>query len=403
MIQKLQRKFFWTLLLSMGLVILVLLGSVNLLKVYDTTAGADELLTMLLDGGKGPEPNRGKDFRRGDFSEETKFRSRYFTVWLGPDGSVTRSDMGHIATVSADEAVQYALQVQKLGKERGYLEGFRYHATSHPMGSTVTFLDCSQELRSDRLLLVASVIFGAAALGLVILVSVLISRRAVEPLRESIERQRQFLSDAGHELKTPLAVISADNDVLELTNGVSRWSESIRSQVSRMDKLLKVMLELTKLEGDAPALQMEELELSELLREVRDSFSSLAAAAYISVTSEIGPDIRFTGDRQCIYELFSLLLDNAVKYAGTGGWVRLKLNLDGRHPVFLIENSFTEPIHEDPERWFRRFYRADQARSRETGGYGIGLATARTICEAHKAKISASCEQGTLVRFVVQF
>ena len=218
-----------------------------------------------------------------------------------------------------------------------------------------------------------------------------------------MEKQQQFLEDASHELKTPLAIISANNDVLELTVGTSQWSDSIRNQVSRMDGLLQSMLALTKLDAQRPELHMELLDFSSLISQAAESFDVLANANQVSLSLQVAPGAFVTGDADSLRQLVSILMENAIKYAGPGGKVVVHLDKQGKSLCFWVENTCTELPTGNLNRLFDRFYRADTSRSRETGGYGIGLSIAKSICLAHHAKISAEAVEPKSIRFTVSF
>ena len=411
MIQKLQKKFIAIVITAIALVILILLGSINVLKHSVTTRQADEMLGYLMDNG-GRFPAFSPDDRYGrkpdkpgmpDINPDTGFRTRFFVVWVDEQGRAARVDTGHIASISSEEAVSYGEQIAQTGKSSGYLDSYRYGRFQSQTGAMLIFLDCSTELYSDKVFLLLSCGIGAATFLLVSLVAVLYSRRIIHPVQVATEKQSQFLADASHELKTPLAVISASNDVLELIGSGGKWTANIRNQVTRMDGLLKSMLELTRLDSANPRLQMEPLDLSALVLEAAEPFSVLAQANHVSLTLDIAPSLGHTGDRQALQHLISILLDNAVKYAGPEGAVQVRLFLRGKGPCLSVENTCTEPPAEDLNRLFDRFYRSDTSRSRETGGYGLGLSIAKSICQAHKAGISASTLQNGNICFEVCF
>lgn len=409
MIRKLQRKLIGIVMLSLGIVIVILLGSINLFKYYNTANHADDMLRYLSENnGRFPDekklPSEKWDKPKPDgINEETGFKTRYFVIWLDIKGNVLRINTGHIASVSSEEAIAYGQRAVAEGKSNGYDGHYRYGVMSTADGSMVIFLDCSTELNSDRIFLLLSFAIGTVAFALVSFIAALFSRRAIRPFQEAMQKQQQFLEDAGHELKTPLAIISANNDVLELTDGKSQWTDSIRNQVSRMDSLLQSMLALTKLDMERPVLQMQSVHLSRLVSETIESFRILAQANQVVLTDSVQPGVDVTGDPASLQQLISILLENAVKYAGADGQVSIQLQLRGKTPCLWVENTCVELPSGDLNRLFDRFYRADTSRSRETGGYGIGLSIAKSICHAHHAKIWAAVTAPDSIRFTVTF
>lgn len=409
MIRRLQRKFVGIVMLSLGLVMVLLLGSINLLKYYNTAKHADEMLYYLAENNgcfpdsKKPPGKRKMPHKPMGMNEDTGFKTRFFVVWLDEGGNAVRVNTGHIAAVSSEEAVSYGQCVIRDGKPRGYWGHYRYCTSPQDSGSMVIFLDCSVERSSDRFFLLLSCAIGAVAFAAVSCIAALFSRRAIRPIEEAMEKQQQFLEDAGHELKTPLSIISANNDVLELTAGTSQWSSSIRNQVSRMDGLLQSMLALTRLDAQRPALHMEPLDFSSLISQVAEPFEVLASANQVSLSLQVAPGAFITGDAASLRQLVSILLENAVKYAGPGGSATVHLEKQGKSLCFWVENTCTELPPGNLNRLFDRFYRADTSRSRETGGYGIGLSIAKSICLAHHAKISAEAAGPKSIRFTVSF
>lgn len=410
MIQKLQRKFILIAAVSLALVIVVILGSINLLNLHSTTVRADQMLAYLSENNgrfpdykKGPPEKKDKPSKPTGMNADTGFKTRYFVVWLDDANQPTRVDTGHIAAISSEQAIAFGQRAAAKGRMRGYDGNYRYCILPDQQKQMVIFLDCSTELTSNRTFLLLSCSIGAAAFVAATLLAALFSRRAIRPIEDAMKKQRQFLEDAGHELKTPLAIISANNDVLELTNGNSQWTDSIRNQISRMDQLLQSMLMLTRLDAEQPNLQLEMLDLSALVTETAAPFETLAQTNHVIFSISIEPGISVTGDRDSLRQLVSILLENAVKYAGPEGTVSVHLTAHNQSPCFWVENTCPEPPSGNLNRLFDRFYRADTSRSRQTGGYGIGLSIAKSICAAHRANIAAETVPPSSIRFSVQF
>lgn len=407
MIRRLQRKFIGIVMLALALVIVILLGSINLLKYSNTANRADQMLQYLSEN-KGRFPDEKKPPGKGKppgINADTGYKTRFFFVWLDQRGNVIRVNTGHIAAVSSEEAVVYGQRMVRSGKSGGYLDHYRYGTfpNSEHSGSMIIFLDCSTEQTSDQFFLLLSCTIGFAAFAVVSCVTALFSRRAIQPIEEAMEKQRQFLEDAEHELKTPLAIISANNDVLELTAGKSAWSDSIRNQVSRMDGLLQSMLAMTKLDAQRPDMQMERLNLSLLVSQAAEPFYVLAETSQVSLSVQVASEVYILGDAASLQQLVSILLENAVKYAGPNGAVVVQLEKRGRFTCLWVENTCSELPSGNLNRLFDRFYRADTSRSRETGGYGIGLSIAKSICQTHHANISVETVEPNAIRFTISF
>ena len=264
------------------------------------------------------------------------------------------------------------------------------------------FLDVSADERSMLIVAVLSLLAGAACWLAALLAAVLLSRRATRPIAESMERQKQFITDAGHEIKTPLAIIRANADALELHQGESRWSRNIQRQTERMDELMKRLLTLARLdEGGAAKLVEMEFDVSALVEETAAQFREPAEAAGLRLSCEIEPSLHTKGVPEQLAELAGILLDNAVKYSAPGGEINLALRRESGRVTLRIRNACAEPP-EEPERLFDRFYRGDSARTQSTGGTGLGLSIARALAENMGASLAAARIGETEIEFTAR-
>ena len=224
---------------------------------------------------------------------------------------------------------------------------------------------------------------------LLILLLSIFSRRAVAPILKNMESQKQFITNASHELKTPLAVISANAEVLEMTNGSSEWTDSIKNQVTRMSELVSQLIVLSKLQ-EHDELVLTEVNFSEKAEDVCKSFKTVADAAGKGFEADISPDIKIVADERGSRELVSILVDNAVKYCDDGGTVKVNLHSRGRRAFLTVSNDYSDGEGVDYSRFFERFYREDQSHNSEKAGYGIGLSMAESLVEMFKGKISVN-------------
>jgi len=244
-----------------------------------------------------------------------------------------------------------------------------------------------------RITLLASLLCTLA----VFLLLVFFSRRAIRPYVENLERQRQFVTDASHELKTPLAILSADLSLMEDTYGENEWFSSAQAQVGRLDRLIKNLVELARTEETVKEAAMAEFPVSEAAQAGVDAFRPLAESDGKALEADIVPGLTLRGVQDNFFRLFSILLDNAVKYCDPGGTIRFSLRPQGRSLCLTVSNPRAGVDAAKMGRWFDRFYRADASRARATGGYGIGLSTAKAIVTRHNGRISARYSDGTVV------
>ena len=266
----------------------------------------------------------------------------------------------------------------------------------------IIFLDCGRSLSSFRATLLASAALALLGLLAVLVLLLILSSRIVRPMAESYEKQKQFITDAGHELKTPMTVISADVDLAEMECGENQWLTDIRRQAERLTCLTNDLIYLSRMEEEQPALQRIEFPLSDLAEEMAQSFQAVARSQEKELALSIHPMLSCTGDEKAIRQLLSILLDNALKYSPAGGSLALRLEKQGRSALLTVSNTTTQPVEQDKlPHLFDRFYRSDQSRNSQTGGYGLGLSIARSIVLAHKGRIRAESSDGLSLSVVV--
>ena len=409
MIKRLRRKLIAACMLSLAIVLLVILGGVNLMSYQKVVSDADTVLALLAandgtfpkpQGGLQQEPPGDPGIKRDSFgqrgmSPETPYESRFFSVLLSEDGQVLEIDTGQIAAVDAEDAAAYAQSVVASGRSSGFWGNYRYLISREDGDSQVIFLDCGRSLSSFRATLFASVALSLVGLGAVLVLLLILSSRIVRPMAESYEKQKQFITDAGHELKTPMTIISADADLAEMECGENQWLADIRRQAQRLTGLTNDLIYLSRMEEEQPRLQLIEFPLSDVVEEMVQSFAAPAQSQGKELLVTIQPMLSCTGDEKAIRQLVSILLDNALKYSPAGGRLAVKLEKQGRSIALTVSNTAAQLLDRAKlPHLFDRFYRTDQSRNSQTGGYGLGLSIARSIVLAHKGKIRAESADG---------
>lgn len=432
MIKKLRIKFIAITMLSLFLVLTLILGTINVINYHDIVEDADQTLTILqenqgsfpmdrFDPRKDPQASgetasegtnnqeplekpSGKDIAppegsqedwmkdgRGRISRETPYSARYFWVYFDAEGNVAETNTDRIISVDQESAESYAESVLKDGKEKGFLEDFRYVISEEEEGTRVIFLDRQADLETFRAFLKASCLIALLGMLAVFLLIFFLSSRIVKPISDSYEKQKRFITDAGHEIKTPLAIIDADAEVLEMDVGEdNEWIADIRQQIKRLTGLTNDLVALSRMEEGGENLLKTDFSYSEALEEIAQPFRSLAKIQGKELEIEIQEGVDFYGDEKSIRQLTSILMDNAMKYSADQSSVSLKAGRIGRGVFLEVENTAENLKKEDTEHLFDRFYRADASRNSEKGGHGIGLSLARAITEAHGGKIQAS-------------
>ncbi|MCR4768229.1 MAG: HAMP domain-containing histidine kinase [Saccharofermentans sp.] len=409
MISRLRRKFIIISMLSVTAVLAVLIGSINIFNFRNVTREADNIIDMLVEGGGAfPEmlpPCPDAPFtdpfggRRDMISPELRFEARYFTIRISYDGSRIATNTGMIAAVDASEAWELAEKVFDQGKLEGFEGDYRFRIADLGDSMLIVFYDCGRSLNNARSFLWISIFISLIGLLIVFALIAITSKAVVKPAAEAYEKQKRFITDAGHELKTPLAVINADCDVLEMENAGNEWIADIRKQTERLTGLTGRLIYLAKTEeGSKQMMTMIDFPLSDCISEEVESFKGLARASGKTITSEIADGLSYNGDQRAIEELVSILMDNSVKYSPEGGNIEVSLHKQGSKIIFRVYNDTKEPVPADViKHMFDRFYRADSSRNSETGGYGIGLSIAKGITGSHGGKINAASKDKGII------
>ena len=403
MLSKMRRRFIASAMAAMGAVTLVLLVAVNLWNYTITTDRLDDTIDALMTTGQ--EPYSGSSSFTlpdifGSDSPETKYMTRYFAVVYDSDGDALRVFSDYIATVSAQQALYYASDALSTGHMQGYYGDYRYCVKSGAAASAVIFLNASPEQQSMKTLLTVSLMVAAASLLLGFALVAAFSKKAIAPYVRNMELQKQFITDAGHELKTPLTSISTSADVLKMENGDNEWVDNIQKQTVRMSKLVKNLVTLSRLDEGVPLPDMTEFSLSDAAWEAAEPFTMRAKAQGKSFSQSISPGLAMKGDRAAVQQLISILLDNAFKYSDENGEIRLSLYPQHKNNIIEVYNTCPPDSLGDIDRFFDRFYRADSSRKYD-GGTGIGLAIAKATAQALGGSINAETADGRSIVFKV--
>lgn len=408
MIKSLRRKFIAIAMCSLIGVLVLTVGFINTFSYIDVVNKADSRLS-LIEGNNGTFPKNGQPPKDGGMrgggkmSPEAPFETRYFTVTIGESGNVTTVDTGKIAAITTSEASEYATDLYAKNSDSGFYGNYRYKAVPKSNGTLYIFLDCSRELSSFWSFLVISILISIAGILVVFALVLIFSKIAVKPFAESYEKQKRFITDASHEIKTPLTIIEANTEVLEMTGAESEWTQSIRNQIKRLSSLTQKLVFLARMDENQCKLEMTEFSLSDAVLETADSFSAVARNSGKTLDINVQNGILLKGNEMTIRELVSVLVDNAVKYSTENGNISVSLVEESGHKKLTVKNSTTSLEKGNHDILFERFYRSDSSRNSETGGSGIGLSIAKAVATAHKAKIHAKSPDGNSLEITVVF
>lgn len=436
MIGRLRRNFILITMCSTLAVLAVIIGTLNLVSYHNMVEKADDILVLLAENnadfpempqggfevmeppadGMGNEIPKYKDAKKKgmmngtmggmingamqDMSPETPFETRFFSVKLDADGVAVVVDTGKIAAVATEDAVTFAEEIWKSGRKKGFYNTYRYLVTEQTDGNMIVFVDRSRELAAFLTLAATSISVAVLGLVAVFVLVVFFSKIVFRPVAVSYEKQKRFITDASHELKTPLTIIAANVEVLEMMQEENEWTRNIRNQVSRTNALVEQMVTLSRMDEEN-SLQTEQFSLSEAVAETAELFRTMAGNAEKQLEIFVNEEYIYCGDEKLIRQLVSLLVDNAVKYSSEKGTIRVVLKQRGRHFYLTVWNTVEEIQKGNLDILFERFYRLDSSRNSKTGGSGIGLSIVKSIAEAHKGKVQARSEDGKSLELTV--
>lgn len=422
--RRLRRKFILVAMGAVTVVLTLIIAGINIVNYSHVCKMADARLDYILAGKDGidwgdeskAEPANGKD--AGDsqagvrirhfegMTAESPFDTRYFTVTIDA-GQVADVNTARIAAVGAKRAASIAARLHAKGWTSGFSGNYRYTTDVQDDEITYVFVDCSRELASFHSFLSASVAISCIGWLAVLAIVTVASGAVIRPMVESYSKQKRFITDASHEIKTPLAVIDAANEVQEIESGESEWTQSIHEQVARLTApLTERLVFLARMDEGSAGFTMASIDLSEAVDKAAAPFESVAVSRGKRLSMSVATGVRAHADAAAVTQVVELLLDNATRYASEGSVIELSLRAVSRgagkgSAELVVSNAVDELPEGDLDRLFDRFYRADVSRSSKTGGSGVGLSVVRAIAEAHGGSASV-CGHGNQITFTVR-
>lgn len=338
------------------------------------------------------------------------FETRYFSVLTNSNGTLREVDSSQLLAVNKDalESIQKKAE-RKLSKDGKctFIEDFRCTRVTEKSGIRYIYLDCSRSLDNFRAFRNVSILVCLIGVTIISALITFFSGKFLRPVAESYEKQQRFITDAGHEIRTPLTIINADVSVLEMEqpdDAPNEWLEDIRQQTRRLSTLTEELVYLTRMEEvQKTSVNMKRLNFSKIVGDVAHSFESRALVSEKKYNYDVADDLFLRGDESALRKLVSILLDNALKYSSNSGDIRLSFYRQGKNIFLTVSNSVDGIQKESIPHFFDRFYRADSSRNSETGGHGIGLSIARAVVRAHGGKIAAYTPDGKSLRITATF
>ncbi len=412
MIKKLRIKLILLTMMSVIFVLSILMISINVSNYVSTKNDIDRIIDRLIENGGNFDNEKFDDpfyrFNENDISKdipkgmgrETAFETRFFIVNLYLiDDEVLDIANYNLANISIDEDEAYNLAIKIINKERGYEDDYRYRViTSNEIkfidyefkevtSKSIYFVDAETRIEQLNTFRNLSILISISVIVFIFIVIFLLSKRIVKPISDAYERQKRFITNAAHELKTPLTIISANNEMLEISNGENELTEGINKQIIRMNNMVKNLSTLSKID-ETSNVKRNEFNISFILDDMLESFNDSYEKNNKKIEKEIEQNLTYNGDEGLFRQLFSILLDNALKYSKS--YLNVKSYQLGNKIIIIFKNDGYKIEEGNLNKYFERFYRSDETRASSLEGSGIGLSIAKEIVDLHKGEIIAS-------------
>lgn len=410
MIKKLRRKIIFVLMTIFSSILIGVLININVVNYKQSISKSYMLIEKIIEsnGDKSYYFNDKKEneFGKGrfdDFSNKASFRmAQFYTVKVDFEGNVSNIINENTSGYSDDEIESLTFDILQKNKDEGTINSFLYVKRDTSYGKIIVLLDNSLVDENNSELIKNSIVGGGLGMVVLFLIAFFLSKWIVKPVKEVFEKQKQFISDASHELKTPLTVISANADILENDIGENKWLSYIKSEAFLMSSLVNKLLNLANMESVDTKTSYSKINLSKAVYGGAIPFESVAFEKDVTLNYRIEDNIYIRGDECEIKQVVSILLDNALKHVSSGGHIVVSLNKVKNKVILKAMNDGGEISEVDREKIFERFYRGDKSRKRDSHRYGLGLAIGKAIIEKHKGTIDVECNHGW-TRFIITF
>lgn len=401
MIKKLRRKFIIIIMSILFVVFALILGTINIITYKSGEHQNRTIMTVIAENdGRLPMINKpGMPFIQ--MSPSPSNYNLSVSVKLDSNNEILDIISFNDSDKNTKDLTELLNKVLKKSSDFGYVSSFYYLMKEKDYGKIIVLMDRSIEDNLSQRLFFTSLSIGGASLIVLFFVSLFLSRLIVKPVEESFNKQKQFISDASHELKTPLSVISVNVDVLENEIGSNKWLTYIKSESVRMSGLVNQLLSIARMDDTKRTLNITKFNLSEAIYQILLPFESTAFEQHKTYSYDIEDSIQYLGELESIKQMAAILIDNAIKNTDPNGIIHVTLKNQASKIHFEVYNTGKGIDPSEKEKIFERFYCSDYSRSRESGGYGLGLAIAKSILEAHHGKISVQSKKEEWAKFIV--
>lgn len=399
----LRKKFVFFAMSAVTILLVALIGAINIFSWVVLDQQSNRVLHTISQGNG--TFMQMEFFDRGPFQPpmnmDTVKSARFFMVCVDVNGNVKDINLDQISSVTVEDATKYA---QKVSDSCGKIDDFKYETKTLGTDKLIFFMDVSVQIQTFVMVFSISGVIALACWLFMLIFVILLSGKVVRPILAGMEKQKQFITNAGHELKTPLTIIQSNNDASSLVYGETKYTQNIRRQTKRLNVLMTNLLTLAKLDEEIE-LPTETVNISDLIQNLLPGYEDMLAQKNIDFSVSIQPDLFMQAHSDSFAQMMSVLLDNAIKYTPNSGTVRLTACRNGGHIEITEENTCTTPESLDTEPLFERFYRRDSARTQDNSisGYGIGLSAARSIAENFGGTLKAKYTENGMIRFIARF
>ncbi|MBZ2061397.1 sensor histidine kinase [Streptococcus sanguinis] len=409
MFRKLKIRFILLASAAIVCILLTMIAVLNSVRFLQTNGEIQAVLNILsANNGDFPSVEETAESLQNDrITIDTIYQYRYFSVVYNEDKTLYSSNLDHLSNLSKEQALSYANKVIKDSRSSGVFKvGSQFYSYQITQDSKtkrylLVVLDSTNYLESRNDFFWLSIQLCFYSFIFFVLVVSGFSNFAIRPYIKNYENQKRFITNAGHELKTPLAIISANTELQELMTGENEWTESTKDQVKRLSNLINQMVVLARLE-EQPDVTLVDVNFSEVVKKVAGNFKSVIEKAGKKYEIKLQEDIHVKATEDELYELVSILIDNACKYCDEDGqiFVTLTKAKRGKRARLTVANSYADGKNVDYSRFFDRFYREDESHNQKQPGYGIGLSMAESLVRIFKGRIWVSYKKG-LIGFTV--
>ena len=403
MFKSLRKKFIATAVGSVAVVIAILAIALNFINFNKLEERID---TTLLDASKSQAlikifAEDGDDLVITKNSSSATEYNGFSIAKVDNNGRIIKAYRDDSLIEDQDTLQSKVIEALEKGKTSGFIGSYRFLKVETNVGNLILFLNCQRELDSYESFVKNSVLISIGVILSVLVLIILVSKRVIAPIQETYLKQKQFITGASHELKTPLAIISSNADVLEMMNGDSKWTTNIHNQVDRLTSLVNSLVVFSRME-EKDTVERTNFDLTETLKSRIEDFDELANFQKKYIVTDIDENLNYYGEKESIIQLMDILLENAIKYAPEDSNIWVKLNKNRKYATLKVSNK-ANVVKGDLSKVFDRFYRLDESRNSAIKGYGIGLSMAQLIAEKHKETIQAYAPEDGIFKIEMRF